>query len=446
MEEQSFIQKTGNKMRNSISIRLIVIGFLIILFLIPISLISDLVYERQNRKREAVDEVSNSWGYPQTIVAPYLSVPYWEYIKTTDEKGFDKIIKTKQIAYFLPLDLQISGSISPEIRYRGIYNVVVYNAKLNFTGQFDRADFEQWKIDKANIIWDEARINIGMNDLRSIKEAVQINVLDSNYLFNPGLSSRDLSENGISAPLLWNNDKNKKFNFQLDINGSSEINFLPLGKVTTVKINSQWANPKFIGAFLPETRTINDSGFVANWKVLHLNRDYPQSFMGSQSIDNSAFGVSLLEPVDEYQKNTRAGKYAVLFIALTFVIFFFMQILNKVMIHPIQYIIVGLALMVFYSLLIAISEQLSFNWAYIISSIAIISMIGLYVGAALKNKRLAMLVTAMLILLYLFIFTIIQLQDYSLLIGSIGLFLVLAAIMYLSRNIDWYNIDFDNKD
>ena len=447
MEQESFVQRTSNRLRNSISMRLVVIGFLILLFLIPIAMIDDLVYERQERKYDAIDEISSTWGLPQTIAAPFLSVPYWDYTKTTDEDGEPRIIKTKQKAHFLPLDLNIEGEINPEIRYRGIYDVVVYNCSLSIKGKFDIVDFAQWKIDEQNIIWDEAKINIGITDLRSIKEAVQIEILDSVFTFNPGLGSREFVSSGISAPIDWSNEKNLEFKVNLDINGSSELEFIPLGKTTKVNIISEWANPKFMGAFLPADRLVEDSGFVANWKVLHLNRDYPQSFIGGVSrVSDSAFGVSLLMPVDEYQKNMRAGKYAVLIISLTFVIFFFMQVLNKVMIHPIQYIIVGLALMVFYSLLIAISEQLSFNSAYLISSVAIIGMIGLYVKAILKSNKLAILLTSMLILLYLFIFTIIQLQDLSLLIGSIGLFAVLGVIMYLSRNIDWYNIDFETKE
>ncbi len=446
MEDKSFISKSTGKFRNSISLKLIVIGFLILLFLIPISMIESLVYERQNRKSEAINEVSSSWGNPQTIAAPFITIPYYEFTRTTDENGKSVLIRTKHKAYFLPEDLLIQGEIFPQIRYRGIYHVVVYNSKMKISGKFAPINFDVFKIDDKNVLWDEAEINIGISDLRSIKQSVHIKTQDTVFAFNPGLSGFEVAGSGISSPLNWSNDKELAFSVDLDLNGSSSLDFLPLGKQTKVKLTSTWANPKFMGAFLPEPRQINDDGFSAEWTVLHLNRNYPQSFLQSEgNISESAFGVSLLLPVDEYQKNMRAGKYAVLIIALTFVVFFFMQVLNKIMIHPIQYIIVGLALMVFYSLLIAISEQLSFNRAYLISSVAIIGMVGLYVKAILKSKKLALFLTGVMVLLYLFIFTIIQLQDYSLLFGSIGLFIVLAIIMYLSRNIDWYNIDFDDR-
>jgi len=208
-----------------------------------------------------------------------------------------------------------------------------------------------------------------------------------------------------------------------------------------VNIKSKWKNPSFIGAFLPDKRVINAEGFTANWEVLHLNRPYPQHFRGAtQGINESSFGVNLIVPVDEYQKSMRSAKYAVMFITLTFLIFFFIQILNGVKIHPIQYIIVGLALCVFYTLLIALSEHITFNYSYLISCVSIIGLITLYAKSIISNKKLTTLMCLILTTLYLFIYSIIQMEDYSLLMGSIGLFLVLATIMYLSRKIDWYAI------
>lgn len=208
-----------------------------------------------------------------------------------------------------------------------------------------------------------------------------------------------------------------------------------------MNIKSKWQNPSFIGSFLPDEREINTDGFSANWKVLHLNRPYPQNFRGSvQGIYESSFGVNLIVPVDEYQKSMRSAKYAVIFITLTFLIFFFVQILNGVKIHPIQYIIVGLALCVFYTLLIALSEHIAFKFSYLISSVSIIGLITLYAKSIFNNKKLTTLICLILATLYLFIYSIIQMEDYALLMGSVGLFIVLATIMYLSRKIDWYAI------
>jgi inner membrane protein len=213
-----------------------------------------------------------------------------------------------------------------------------------------------------------------------------------------------------------------------------------VGKQTDIELNSDWPDPSFEGSFLPNIRNINEAGFSANWKVLNLNRSYPQQWIGNKySIDESSFGVKLLLPVDHYQKSLRSVKYAIMFIALTFLIFFFTEILNKKRIHPIQYLLVGLGLSIFYTLLVSLSEQISFNLAYLIASLSIIFLITAYSYSMLKNIKLTAIVAFVLIVLYVFLFTVIQLQDYSLLLGSVGLFLALATVMYLSRKVDWYS-------
>ena len=207
-------------------------------------------------------------------------------------------------------------------------------------------------------------------------------------------------------------------------------------------MSSKWDAPSFNGAFLPDDRTIDSTGFTANWEVLHLNRPFPQQFNGPiQQLSSTQFGVDLIVPVDGYQKSTRSAKYAVLFIMLTFVLFFFIQIINRIQIHPIQYIMVGLALCVFYTLLIALSEHISFGMSYLIASFSTVSLITLYAHSFAKNNKVTLTIGGILSILYGFIYTILQLNDYALLIGSLGLFTVLATVMYLSRKIDWYALN-----
>jgi inner membrane protein len=222
--------------------------------------------------------------------------------------------------------------------------------------------------------------------------------------------------------------------------------FTPVGKVTDVRLSSAWPNPSFNGAFLPDRRRVGDTGFTANWNVLHLNRNYPQLWTSNKyDISGSAFGIDLLLPVDSYQKTYRSIHYAILFIGFTFLVFFFIEVLNKIFIHPMQYLLVGVALIVFYTLLLAISEHLHFNLAFILSALATLFLIGGYVRAILRSARLTMLISGILTILYAFIFVIIQLQDYALLIGSIGIFIILALVMYFSRKIDWYHLNLQDK-
>ncbi|HXD94179.1 MAG TPA: cell envelope integrity protein CreD [Bacteroidia bacterium] len=443
----TFFEKLNNWIKQSITIRLFTIGILILLLLIPVSMVESLIRERESRQEDAIREVSSKWGEQQTITGLVLTVPYKTYERVYEKEGSDKfrLVETIKYAHFLPEELNINGDISPEVRYRGIYEVIVYNSKVNLSGVFSTPSFEEWKIDKANIIWEDATISLGLSDLRSIQENISVKWNDKQYFFNPGVESNDVIQNGISTRLaispLDSVVTKSKFSLNINFNGSSSLNFIPLGKVTKVNIKSKWKNPSFDGAFLPDKREISADGFSANWEVLHLNRSYPQSFRSSVAgINESSFGVNLIVPVDEYQKSMRSAKYAVIFITLTFLIFFFVQILNGIKIHPIQYIIVGLALCVFYTLLIALSEHIAFMYSYLISSISIIGLITLYAKGIFKNKTLTQLICLILVILYLFIYSIIQMEDYALLMGSIGLFIVLAIIMYLSRKIDWYAI------
>ncbi|HSZ72100.1 MAG TPA: cell envelope integrity protein CreD, partial [Cytophagaceae bacterium] len=438
-DKPSFFERANNWAKQSITVRLMTIGILILLLLIPVSMVEDLIREREYRQQEAIQEVSSKWGEQQTITGLVLTVPYKTYEKVFEGENTNKfkVVESRAYAHFLPEALNITGEISPDIRYRGIYEVIVYNSKINLTGSFPAPDFEEWKIDPANIIWEDAFLSLGLSDLRSIQENISVKWNNKEYFFNPGVESNDVIENGISTrlPMTAPDSTYAKntFSLHLNFNGSSSLNFIPLGKVTKVGIHSKWKNPSFDGAFLPDKREINADGFSANWEVLHLNRPYPQSFRGvAKGISDSSFGVNLIVPVDEYQKSMRSAKYAVMFITLTFILFFFTQILNGVKIHPIQYIIVGLALCIFYTLLIALSEHIPFNYSYLISSVAIIGLITLYSQSIFHNKMLTRLISLILIILYLFIYSIIQMEDYALLMGSIGLFIVLAVIMYLS--------------
>lgn len=229
------------------------------------------------------------------------------------------------------------------------------------------------------------------------------------------------------------------FSLRLTCNGSTFLRVTPLGKTTEVQFTSTWPSPSFEGAFLPVKREITSAGFEANWKVLNLNRSYPQYFAGSMpGINESSFGVTLLLPVDHYQKTMRSAKYAVLFISLTFMVFFFIQVINHIRIHPIQYLLIGFALCLFYTLLLSLSEHIAFTWSYMIASAGIILLISLYAHATFKKWQLTLLLFGILCMLYGFIFTIIRLEDVALLVGSLGLFAALAVLMYVTRNIQWY--------
>ena len=236
------------------------------------------------------------------------------------------------------------------------------------------------------------------------------------------------------------------FSIPLKLNGSGYLKFEPVGKETTVALESGWSSPSFEGDFLPDQREIRPEGFSASWKVLDLNRNYPQQWKGAEysfgtgNHPSAHFGVRLVQTVDEYAKTERSSKYAILVIGLTFLIYFFYETLRRFHIHPFQYLLVGLALSVFYLLLLSLSEHLGFNTAYAVATAATIGLITVYSAGVFKNLRMTVQLTLLLGLIYGFIFIVLQLEDYALLTGSIGIFAALAAVMYYSRNVDWYNL------
>jgi len=420
----------------SIGIRLVLIGLLSIVLLIPLFLIQALISEREIRRIEAVQEVSSKWGKAQTIAGPILTVPFKTY--AIDAKGSATTII--QHAHFLPDDLSISGAIQPEVRYRGIYKAVLYNAKLSFVGTFLASNINDFSIPEAEMIWDDAILAVGITDMKGIKDTIRIKWNERDLPVNPGIASQDVQSSGISARAGFNGKiDNHSFSIDINFNGSEELAFIPVGKETRVKISGAWGNPSFVGEFLPEAREIQEDKFSAEWKILHLNRNYPQRWTGNAyKIEPSTFGVRFILPVDEYQKINRTAKYAVMFISLTFLSFFMIEVLNKKVMHPIQYLLIGFALLLFYTLLLSVSEHLGFQFSYVIASAAMTALIAGYTKAVLSNKLLAMVVAGILVTLYGYLYVILQLQDYALLMGSVGLFVILALVMYLTRRIDWY--------
>lgn len=435
---ESFFEKLNRWFRNSISFKIFSVGFLALLMLIPTGMIQDLIRERQLRQQEAIREINSKWALSQTITGPIITIPYWELV--IDEE--DNTRKVKRHAHFLPSALSIDGKVNSEKRSRGIYESVMYSTDLVLKGAFQFPDFSQLKIKEENVIWNEALILMGVSDLRGINESVDIEIAGKKVPMESGIPVKDLLSSGISGDFSFDTMKNLTtlpFSTQLSIKGSEDLKFIPIGAKTKVKLNSDWPHPSFNGFFLPDERTISNNGFTATWEILQLNRNYPQQWTNRDfNFIDSEFGLNLLVGVDQYQKNERSAKYAFMIIALTFLLFFFIEVLNKKRIHPIQYLLVGFSLSVFYTLLLSFSEKFSFSLSYLISSIAVIGLITLYVHAFFKKIKFTGLLTGTLTLLFAFVFVILQLQDYALMVGSIGVFIILAVVMYTTRKLDWY--------
>jgi len=450
MEMQKQKKSFGQWIKTSITVRMLMVGILILVLLIPLTYIKNLIQERAQRQEEVVRDINQKWGNEVLLYGPVLKIPYQIHTpkKIWDEKtksyAEEDIISIKN-AYFFPNTLNINSEVDVDAENlkRGIYKSAVYTADMKISGLFEVPTFETHDIAKEDILWNKVTVIINSTNLKGIKSNLQIQLGASSYplrsryaqnSYTNALETNFLKE--TSLPL----ENGIDFSLHLKINGSEHLRFIPVGRETNVVMHSNWGSPSFNGNYLPDpkTKVITENGFKANWKVLEINREFEQEFFGElPQINASAFGVELLIPVDEYLKSERTTKYGYLVIALTFLVFFLIQTISKINIHPFQYLMIGLALTMFYTLLLSISEHSSYLLAYGIASISVILLISFYSKAILKSLKFMGFIAASLAALYAFIFVIIQLENYALLVGSIGLFLILGTIMMISRKIDW---------
>lgn len=419
--------------KSKIFFKALLIGALVLALMIPAYFVQNLVREREERQKEAFDEVSGKWAGTQHITGPVLVLPYNETVKR--DNGATAIVR--QQAYILPDKLTIDGEMTPEERHRGIYQVMLYSTVLNLKGHFNAMPLKQLRLDPADVLWNEAYVAIDLRDPRGLKEEMQLKWNDSTVTLNPATLENTMMEKPFTSPVTVTQDGPIAFSAKIMFNGSRELLFTPVGRETTVTLGSTWKEPSFIGGMLPEYKA-GDGGFRATWKSLSHTRAFPQAWKAtSYNLSAASFGSSLFIPVNGYQKTMRSVKYAILCIVLTFAAFFLIEMVNKKSVHPIQYALVGVALILFYTLLLSFSEYIGFNPAYLVATLATVGLIGWFAKGVLSSGKLSWLLTTLLGLLYGYVFTILQLQDYSLLLGSIGLFITLAVIMHFSRKIQW---------
>ncbi|WP_345990766.1 cell envelope integrity protein CreD [Sulfurimonas sp. HSL1-2] len=439
MEAKDTPPKPGINFSNSATLKIITIGVIILVLLIPLLMVSSVIDERETRRDAVVQEINQKWGSDQTITGPYFTVPYNTLVKGENGKT-ERVIR---YIHLLPKRLKISGNIDSHIRYRSIYEAVLYNAQITLTGNFSLPDLEMLNINTKDILWENAILSVGITDMKGIQDVIDVTFDTKHYALDPGLKTTDLAASGVSRIIpLSPADTDNAFSLKLNLNGSEQLHFVPVGELTEINLKSGWPSPSFDGAFLPVSRKVTDDGFSAHWKLLHLNRNFPQVWLGNAyTLEDASSGVSLLITADVYQRATRMSKYALMFIVFTFAAFFFSDVLSKKRIHPIQYLLIGLAIVLFYVLLLSVSEQLNFDLAYILSAASITLMITAYSHGIVRNRFFTRIVFGILVVLYAYLYIVLQLEDYALLMGSLGLLGVLGTVMYITRNVDWYNLD-----
>ena len=416
------------------TVKMLVVGFLTLVLLIPLQFVKDLIAERSQREKEVITEINDKWGTDVYFYGPVLKVPY----KVPAANSY-------KYAYIFPEKLENTTDVETKPLNRSNYNASVFTADMYFKGTYSKPDFSLKGIPQSDILWDKATILIQTSNLKSIKDEVKIAIGNQHFIFEPIYTNSNTGIQALETAFIHLSPDGAyplNFDFKVKYDGSQQIKFVPIGKTTDVSMKSNWHSPGFTGNFLPndKTKTVTQNGFQAKWKILHINRAFSQQYFDLlPDLKAYAFGVNFVIPVDEYQKNERVSKYGFLVIGLTFLIFFLIQSISKIRIHIFQYSMIGIALIMFYTLLIAITEHSSFLKAYIISGAAVVAMITIYSVSILKNYKFPAFIGLSLTALYAFIFVIIQLENYALLVGSIGLFIILGLVMYFSRRIDWNN-------
>ncbi|MEZ4999842.1 MAG: cell envelope integrity protein CreD [Bacteroidales bacterium] len=411
----------------TLTVKLIILGFMTLALLIPLQLIQMIIREREASSNDVVTSISDQWGRQQTITGPVLNLPVYRVVELKEGKSNIE----RDTWHILPEKLDISGKIDPQIRYRGIYEAVIYDSNLEISGSFILPDGRH---DNYQVAWEEAYFTMGISDNRGLRDTVVMNAGGRIIDAIPGVYDQQLFLSGITFPANFA-APGESFPFRIDLGlrGSGGIYFSPAGKTTTVKIESGWKAPSFAGSFLPDNRQIDETGFSSEWVVTHLNRNFPQQWTGEyEGFSSDTFGVDLILEVDHYLKSERSAKYGILFIALTFMVLLYLELTSSGKIHVFSYFLVGLALVLFFSLLNSLSEHTGFSLAYTISSVATISLVTLFTKSQVEGAKTVIVVGGMLTILYAFIFVLLALKDYAYLAGNIGLFVALGAIMYIS--------------
>lgn len=434
-------------LQNPILQKLFAIGILALLLLIPLQLIGNTVSERQTYRDQVLDDVARSYSAAQTLNGPLLVRPYrlarWS---APDDNGNRHLQWNNYQQVTAPSQLKVSGDLKTGHRARGIYQALVYGSQLALQGQFELAPLPLEGSDIVEVEIQDSYLAIGISDVRGMRSLPRLQWNGQGYPLAAG-SRLKVIGNGIHANLgrLSPAAQHASFGMTLALNGMGSLNLLPLGRETEVKLQAEWPHPSFIGQFLPETRQISDKGFNAEWRTTwfatNADERLQQCLQGNcQGLQATSLGVRLVDPVDVYLMSERSVKYGFLFVFLIFGAFFLFEALKRLAVHPVQYGLVGLALALFFLLLLSLAEHIAFAWAYGLAASASVLLIGFYVTHILQHTRRGFGFGALLAALYGLLFVLLQSEDYALLLGSLLLFTLLSIAMIVTRKLDWYRL------
>ena len=444
--------------------RCAVILFITFVLMIPLNFVSNIVYERQSLHNEATRNITESWGQAQTINGPVLVVPYeiWQDFKKTvtvkvkvkgkkeEEEKDQEVIERKYFTRYkliLPAEVTFDAKVDPEIRYRGIYRQALYNAPVNVRGHFVLPGQEGFSSRLHRVFWDKAWLAVGITDLKTISEDSPLQWEGVTApAYKPGTKVGKLLGSGFHT-LVPMTEKamgaKQEFSLNLSIRGSGGISFTPVGEKTFITVAGAWPDPSFQGNLLPVERSITDKGFTARWNISNLTRTYPQieetdhpeSSDELSSIKSFTAGVDLHENVSLYRMVRRAVHYGILFIAVSFVALFAFEMITRQRMHMLQYGMVGLSMSLFYLVLLSLAEHVDFTFAFLVASAVTVSMNSLYIAAALQSKIRGLIMAALLAGLYALLFSLLRMEDFSLVVGTGLVVAMMAVLMFVTRKL-----------
>jgi inner membrane protein len=428
--------------------RLLFLGLLVLLLAIPLGMVRYVLDDRTGRQWEVETLIAEQWGAEQTVAGPVIRVPYIETVTVT--RNNEPVVQERRhMLEFLPETLSVDTQIATETRSKGPYEIPVYGAEVAIQAGFVLPDLAALGIENVRFLWDEAVVAVAIADPSALRAAtirIDGSSADVEPGFAPGSSGVAGFHAGFGAAPTGGFGETRDVFVSLGFNGMASISTIPLGAQTSVHIAGNWPHPNFDGSFLPIERSIDETGFDARWQVASLARSIPSAMIdGSvvttamQGYATDRLGVRLETPVDVYAQVDRVLKYGIVVIGLTFAAIFVVGVLRNLRAHAVQYLLVGGSITLFYLMLLALAEHIAFPLAYAAAALLDLAAVALYVGRTVS--RMAGLVVALLLgLVRAFMYLLLQQEDLSLLIGSIGLFVALAAVMYATRNVDWYRL------
>jgi inner membrane protein len=432
------------RLANSPAFKFLLIILLILALAVPLIFVYLMVSERAQYAAKAKAEIGRAWGDAQTIRGPFVIVPTRR--EHTIQRGNEtRTEQVSELAVFLPETLDIRPMVRSEERRRGIYTVPVYRSEIAVTGTFEPPETRRITSKDATILWDEAVLAILITDVRGIKRTAEIAIGAETARFRsgPGVETGPPGRQpgAIHVPIGAERARQGfPFSFRLDLNGSNALDFVPAGGETGIELLSDWLHPSFSGAFLPDARTISDTGFEAAWKIPRLARGQGQTqHVGGLAnlMQPTVFGVRFFQPVKFYSLAERALKYAQGFIAVVFFAVFVMEMKAERRVHWIQYLFVGLALAIFYLILIGTAEHIGFEGGYLAAATATSLLVGSYIGTVTRSTAKGLQIFAIIAGIYALLYLLLRVEDYALLIGSLAAFAMLTAVMFATCNVDW---------